>query len=122
MSNKINLKDLCILIMVLERFGGNSFLGTYNMYTSYSSWAVCLRGKGTTYLALSAVFFGDVYSPMFFLSKPPSLPVSFQASDTQEKRCPSPADCSSLVFMPPGISFIISGLSDGKLASASQRS
>lgn len=76
MNNKINLKDLCILIMVLERFGGNSFLGTHNMYTSCSSWAVRLRAKGLPFLLFSlgmSTVLGSFCQASFFARLLPSF-------------------------------------------------
>lgn len=128
MINKINWEGLCILITVLESSGGNSFLVTHNLTQNRTctllvavgqySWGIRVLQPWPFLLfslGMSAVL--GSFCPSLLLCLSPSKFQIPRRTDVPLQLTAAPL-CSCL----PGVSFIISGSSDGKLASASRRS
>lgn len=128
MRNKINWEGLCILITVLESSGGNSFLVTHNLTQNRTCTLLVAVGQYTWgikvlqpwpfllfSLGMSAVL--GSFCPSLLLCPSPSKFQIPRRTDVPLQLTAAPL-CSCL----PSVSFIISGSSDDKLASASRRS
>lgn len=128
MSNKINWEGLCILIMVLERFGGNSFLGTHNLTQNRTCTFLVAVGQyawGIRVLRPWPFLLFSLGMSAVLGSFCPSLLLCLCPCKLQIPRrtnVPLQLTAAHLCSCLPGVSFIISGSSDGKLASASRRS